>query len=243
MTIYLDYQSSKPVDPRIVEAMLPYFHEKFGNPSALHEIGDEATEVLEKCRQEIAGFINSEKDEILFTSGATESNNLALIGFALRNKAKGKHIIISEIEHISIHNITKLLQKMEFEVSKVPVDQYGRVSLKKIADRITDQTILVSVGYANNEVGTIQPIAEIGRLCRDKNIAFHTDAVAAEGLLPLDVKKDLIDLMTLSSNDIYGPKGLGVLYIRKGIKINPQIIVGGQERGLRSGTENIPAIV
>lgn len=243
MTIYLDYQSSKPVDPRVVEAMLPYFHEKFGNPSALHEIGDEATEVLEKCRQEIAGFINSEKDEILFTSGATESNNLALIGFALRNKAKGKHIIISEIEHISIHNIAKSLQKMEFEVSKVPVDQYGRVSLKKIADRITDQTILVSVGYANNEVGTIQPIAEIGRLCRDKNIAFHTDAVAAEGLLPLDVKKDSTDLMTLSSNDIYGPKGLGVLYIRKGIKINPQMIGGGQERGLRSGTENIPAIV
>lgn len=243
MTIYLDYQSSKPVDSRVVEAMLPYFHEKFGNPSALHEIGDEATEVLEKCRQEIAGFINSEKDEILFTSGATESNNLALIGFALRNKAKGKHIIISEIEHISIHNITKLLQRMEFTVSKVPVDQYGRVSLKKIADRITDQTILVSVGYANNEVGTIQPIAEISRLCREKNIAFHTDAVAAEGLLPLDVKKDSIDLMTLSSNDIYGPKGLGVLYIRKGIKINPQIIGGGQERGLRSGTENIPAIV
>jgi len=243
MTVYLDYQSSKPVDPRVVEAMLPYFHKKFGNPSALHEIGDEATEVLEKCRLKIAGLINSEKDEIIFTSGATESNNLSLIGFALRNKEKGKHIIISEIEHISIHNIAKLLQRMGFSVSKVPVDQYGRVSLKKIAERITNQTILVSIGYANNEVGTIQPIAEIGRLCREKNIVFHSDAVAAEGLLPLDVKKDSIDLLTLSSNDIYGPKGLGILYIRKGIKINPQIIGGGQEQGLRSGTENIPAIV
>ncbi|MEA3421447.1 MAG: aminotransferase class V-fold PLP-dependent enzyme, partial [Acidobacteriota bacterium] len=157
MTVYLDYQSSKPVDPRVVKAMLPYFHKKFGNPSALHEIGDEATEVLEKCRLKIAGLINSEKDEIIFTSGATESNNLSLIGFALRNKEKGKHIIISEIEHISIHNIAKLLQRMGFSVSKVPVDQYGRVSLKKIAERITDQTILVSIGYANNEVGTIQP--------------------------------------------------------------------------------------
>jgi len=243
MTVYLDYQSSKPVDPRVVETMLPYFHEKFGNPSALHETGDEATEVLEKSRKTIAGLINSEKDEILFTSGATESNNLGLIGFALRNKEKGRHIIISEIEHISIHNIAKFLQRMGFAVSKVPVDQYGRVSLEKIADRITDQTILISIGYANNEVGTIQKVAEIGSLCREKNIAFHSDAVAAEGFLPLDVKKDSIDLMTLSSNDIYGPKGLGVLYVRKGIKINPQIIGGGQERGLRSGTENIPAIV
>ena len=243
MTVYLDYQSSKPVDPRVVETMLPYFQEKFGNPSALHETGDEATEVLEKSRKTIAGLINSEKDEILFTSGATESNNLGLIGFVLRNKEKGKHIIISEIEHISIHNIAKFLQRMGFAVSKVPVDQYGRVSLEKIADRITDQTILISIGYANNEVGTIQKVAEIGSLCREKNIAFHSDAVAAEGFLPLDVKKDSIDLMTLSSNDIYGPKGLGVLYVRKGIKINPQIIGGGQERGLRSGTENIPAIV
>lgn len=243
MTVYLDYQSSKPVDPRVVETMLPYFYEKFGNPSVLHETGDEATEVLEKSRKTIAGLINSEKDEILFTSGATESNNLGLIGFALRNKEKGRHIIISEIEHISIHNIAKFLQRMGFAVSKVPVDQYGRVSLEKIADRITDQTILISIGYANNEVGTIQKVAEIGSLCREKNIAFHSDAVAAEGLLRLDVKKDSIDLMTLSSNDIYGPKGLGVLYVRKGVKINPQIIGGGQERGLRSGTENIPAIV
>ncbi|MEE8597030.1 MAG: cysteine desulfurase family protein [bacterium] len=243
MKKYLDYQSSKPVDPRVVEVMIPYFHDKVGNPSSLHKIGDDATKILEESRQTIAGFINAEKDDIIFTSGATESNNLGIIGFALRNKEKGNHIIISEIEHISIHNIAKYLGKFGFTVSKVPVDQYGRVSPKKIKERITDKTILISIGYANNEIGTIQPISEIGKLCRKENITFHSDAVAAEGLLPLDVKKDNIDLMTLSSNEIYGPNGIGVLYVRKGIRINPLIIGGGQERGLRSGTENIPGIV
>ncbi len=243
MKKYLDYQSSKPVDSRVVEVMIPYFHDKVGNPSSLHKIGDDATKILEESRQTIAGFINAEKDDIIFTSGATESNNLGIIGFALRNKEKGNHIIISEIEHISIHNIAKYLGKFGFTVSKVPVDQYGRVSPKKIKERITDKTILISIGYANNEVGTIQPISEIGKLCRKENITFHSDAVAAEGLLPLDVKKDNIDLMTLSSNEIYGPNGIGVLYVRKGIRINPLIIGGGQERGLRSGTENIPGIV
>jgi cysteine desulfurase len=241
--IYLDYQSSKPVDPRVMEAMLPYFQEKFGNPSSLHREGDEAGDILENCREDIARFVNAEKDEIVFTSGATESNNLAIIGFALRNKAKGNHIIISEIEHISIHNIAKYLEKNGFEISKIPVDQYGRVNLQKLRDRITDKTILVSIGYASNEIGTIQSISEIGKLCKEKGISFHSDALAAEGLLPLDVVKDNIDLMTLSSNDIYGPKGVGVLYVRKGIRVNPLMIGGGQERGLRSGTENIPAIV
>ena len=241
--IYLDYQSSKPVDPRVTETMLPYFQEKFGNPSSLHREGDEAGEVLENCREDITGFINAERDEILFTSGATESNNLAIIGFTLRNKAKGNHIVISEIEHISIHNIAKYLEKNGFEVSKIPVDQYGMVNLQKLRDRITEKTILVSIGYASNEIGTIQPISEIGKLCKEKGVAFHSDAVAAEGLVPLDVIKDNIDLMTLSSNDIYGPKGLGILYMKKGIRLNPLMIGGGQERGLRSGTENIPAIV
>jgi cysteine desulfurase len=201
MNKYLDYQSSKPVDPRVVKAIIPYLYDKFGNPSSLHKTGDDATEILEESRQTIAGFINADKDEIIFTSGATESNNLGIIGFALRNKEKGNHIIISEIEHISIHNIAKYLGKFGFTVSKVPVDQYGRVSLKKIKERITDKTILISI------------------------------------------KKDNIDLMTLSSNDIYGPKGIGILYVRKGIRINPLMIGGGQERGLRSGTENMPGIV
>ncbi len=243
MSIYLDYQSAKPLDPRVITAMKPYFYDKFGNPSSLHKVGDNATNVLNDARLAIANFIAAEKNEIIFTSGATESNNLALIGFALRNKNKGNHIIISEIEHISIHNIAKFLTKNGFTISKVPVDQFGKVSIEKIKERINDKTILISIGYANNEIGTIQPIGEIGELCRNKKIAFHSDAVPAEGLLPLDVNKDNLDLLTLSSNDIYGPKGIGALYMRKGIKLNPLIIGGGQEHGLRSGSENIPGIV
>jgi len=191
----------------------------------------------------IANFINSEKEEIIFTSGATESNNLAIIGYALRNRNKGNHIIISEIEHISIHNIAKYLEKNGFKVSKIPVDQYGKINIKKLDERITEETILISIGYANNEIGTIQSISEIGKLAKEKKIAFHSDAVSAEGLIKLDVKRDSVDLLTLSSNDIYGPMGVGVLYVRKGIRINPLIIGGGQERGIRSGTENIPGIV
>jgi len=243
MSIYLDYQSSKPVDPRVVKAMDPYFNKIYGNPSSLHSIGDKATDVLEKSRSKIAELIRAKPEEIIFTSGATESNNLALIGYALRNKNKGKHIIISEIEHISIHNTVKFLMKSGFSVSKVPVDHHGIIHIDKIKERIRDDTILISIGYASNEVGTIQPIKEIGSLCKEKELAFHTDAVAAEGLIPLDVIRDFIDLMTLSSNDIYGPKGLGVLYKGKGIKLTPQIIGGGQESGIRSGTEDLASIV
>lgn len=243
MDVYLDYQSSKPLDPRVVEAMLPYFHEKFGNPSSLHSVGDVATEILEESRGTIAGFIGAQPDEVIFTSGATESNNHALIGYALRNKDKGNHVIISEIEHISIHNIAKFLERNGFVVSKIPVDQYGRVAIEKIAERVNEKTILISVSYANDEIGTVQPISEIGKFCREKNITLHSDIVAAQGLLPVNVERDNIDLLSMSSNDLYGPKGLGVLYIRKGIRVNPLIIGGGQERGLRSGTENIPAIV
>ncbi|UCF06773.1 MAG: cysteine desulfurase [bacterium] len=242
MEVYLDYQSSKPVDPRVVEAMVPFFHENFGNPSSLHTEGDAATEALTHSRETIAGLIHADGDEIVFTSGATESNNLAIIGYALRNKKKGDHIIVSEVDHISVHNIAKYLEKNGFTVSKVPVDRYGRIHLQKLADRVTDRTILVSVCYASNEIGTVQPVAEIGAYCRERGIAFHTDAVAAEGLLSLDPAQDGIDLMTLSSNDIYGPKGLGVLFVRKGVRLSPLVIGGGQERGLRSGTENIPAI-
>jgi cysteine desulfurase len=242
MNIYLDYQSSKPVDPRVVEAMLPYFHEKFGNPSSLHTVGDTATEILEESRKTIAGFIGAKTDEIVFTSGATESNNHALIGYAFRNRNRGNHIIISEIEHISVHNIAKYLERNGFVVSKIPVDQFGRVSIEKLAERVNEKTILVSIGYASDEIGTVQPISGIGQFCREKGITFHSDIVAAQGLLPIDVEKENIDLLSMSSNDLYGPKGLGVLYIRADVRINPLIIGGGQERGLRSGTENIPAI-
>ncbi len=242
-TVYLDYHSAKPTDPRVVEAMLPYFTEHFGNPSSLHHVGDVATEALEESRRAIARFINADPDEIVFTSGATESNNMALIGYAMRNKRKGNHIIISEVEHISIINIAKYLMAQGFEVSRVPVDQYGRVRISKLERRIRDDTILISIGYANNEIGTIQPVEEIGKLAAEHGIAFHTDAVAAEGLVDIDVRRDGINLMSLSSNDVYGPKGLGVLYMQKRYRVNPIIIGGGQERGLRSGSENVAAIV
>jgi cysteine desulfurase len=241
--VYLDYQSAKPVDPRVVEGMLPYFNEKYGNPSALHSIGDEGTEALEESRTKIAQFINADEDEIIFTSGATEAINMGIIGYALRNQKKGNHIIISEVEHISIHNIAKHLERSGFEVSRVPVDQYGQVNIRKLEQRITDKTILISVGYASNEIGTIQPIREIGKLAEERGIAFHSDAVAAEGLIPIDVKRDGVHLMALSSNDLYGPKGVGVLYMRKKYRVNPIIIGGGQEQGLRSGSEDVPGIV
>nr|MDO8109177.1 cysteine desulfurase family protein [Candidatus Sigynarchaeota archaeon] len=242
---YLDYQSAKPVDPEVIEAMKPYMLEKFGNASSLHEVGDWSTEALEASRKTIGNFINAKDpgEEIIFTSGATESNNLALIGYATRTKQKGKHVIISEVEHISIHNIAKYLQKNGFDVSKVPVDFNGTVSLDKLKERIKPGTILISIQYANNEIGTIQPIAEIGKLAREKGIIFHVDAVAAEGQVPIDVQKENIDMLTLSSNDIYGPRGVGVLYVRKGVLLSPIIIGGGQERGLRSGTEDVAGIV
>jgi cysteine desulfurase len=240
--IYLDYQTAKPVDPRVIDAITPFFHENFGNPSTLHKIGDNATEALEESRKSIAEYINALSDEIVFTSGATESINMAIIGYALRNKKKGNHIVISEVEHISIHNIAKYLERNGFRVSKVPVDKYGMVHLDKLERRLTNETILISIGYANNEIGTIQPIKQIGKLARERGIAFHTDAVAAEGLVHLDVERDNIDLMSLSSNDLYGPRGAGVLYMRRGNRVNPIIIGGGQERGLRSGTENVAAI-
>jgi cysteine desulfurase len=243
MAAYLDYQSSKPVDPRVIDAMVPYLTTGFGNPSSLHTTGQDALKALEESREAIAGFINADPKEIIFTSGATESNNLALVGFALRNKDRGNQIIISETEHISIHNIAKYLTKAGLAVTKVPVDENGKVSVGEIASSITGETILVSVGYASSEIGTVQAIAEIGEICREREIAFHSDAVAAEGLLPLDVKRDKLSLLSLSSNDIYGPKGLGVLYRKKGVKLIPQVIGGGQESGLRSGTENIPGIV
>lgn len=242
--MYLDYQSAKPVDPEVIAAMTPYTVEKFGNASSLHEVGDWSTEALDSSRRMIAHFVNArEPEEIIFTSGATEANNLAIIGYALRNKQKGKHVIISEVEHISILNIAKYLRKNGFEVSTVPVDFTGTVRLDKLEERIRPDTILISIQHANNEIGTIQPVMSIGNIARENNLAFHVDAVASEGQIPIDVQRDFIDMLTLSSNDIYGPRGVGALYVRKGFLLNPLIIGGGQERGLRSGTEDVAAIV
>jgi len=242
--VYLDYQSAKPVDPEVIAAMNPYMIEKYGNASSLHEVGDWSTEALDISRLIIANFVNArEPEEIIFTSGATEANNLAIIGYALRNRQKGNHLIISEVEHISIHNIAKYLRKNGFEVSIVPVDYTGTVRLDKLEERIRPDTILISIQHASNEIGTIQPIMSIGKIARERKIVFHVDAVASEGQIPIDVQRDFIDMLTLSSNDIYGPRGVGALYVRKGILLNPLIIGGGQERGLRSGTEDVAAIV
>jgi len=241
--VYADYQSAKPVDARVVQAMLPYFTERFGNPSSLHAVGDQATAALEEARARVAAFFGAQPEEIIFTSGGTEANNLAIIGYALRNRRKGNHIIITEAEHISVLNIAKYLEKNGFTVTRLPIDLYGRVSLKKLRSRITDETILVSVGWASNEIGTVQPIAEIAALLEGTGIALHSDAVAAEGLLPIDTSAVPVALLSLSSNDLYGPRGVGALYVRKGVQIAPVLLGGGQERGLRSGSEDVAAIV
>jgi len=239
---YIDYQSAKPTDPRVVEAMLPFFTERFGNPAALHEVGDEAERALEESRAKVAGFIGAQRDEVLFTSGATESANLALIGYANRNKRSGDHVVISEVEHISQHNIAKYLEKAGFRVSKVPPDQFGRINPDKLRSRIGDDTILVSVGWASNEIGTVQPIGQIAEMLDGTGVVLHVDAVAAEGQLPIDMSAVPVDLLTLSSNDIYGPPGVGALFVRSGVRLAAVAFGGGQERGLRSGTENLPGI-
>jgi cysteine desulfurase len=233
-----------PLDSRVFEAMKPYFMEYYGNPSSSHSSGNIAKEALAASREKVAQLVAAENSrEIIFTSGGTESNNLAIKGVAYRNQEKGNHIITTAIEHISVINICKFLQKQGFEVTYVPVDKQGVVDLEKVESAIKDKTILISVMYANGEIGTIQPIREIGKLAQENSIIFHVDAVAAAGKVPINVKEENIDLLSISSNDMYGPKGVGALYIKKGTKILPIIQGGGQETGLRSGTENVPGIV
>jgi cysteine desulfurase len=242
--VYMDHGAGMPLDSKVFEAMKQYFFENYGNPSSSHSFGNTAKTALASSREKVADLVAAEKtQEVIFTSGGTESNNLAIKGVALRNKGKGKHIITTAIEHISVINICKYLQKQGFEITYVPVDKQGIVNLEKLKDAVNDKTILISVQYANGEIGTIQPIREIGTIARENNIAFHVDAVAAAGQVPINVEEEKIDLLSLSSNDLYGPKGVGALYIKMGTKIQPVIQGGGQERGLRSGTENIPGIV
>ena len=244
MSIYLDNQAAKPVDARVIAEMTQYFNENFANPASLHCDGDVATDILEKSREKVANFVNApNSSDILFTSGATESNNLGVIGAARRLKKKGNHIIISEIEHISILNIGKYLEREGFRVSRVGVDRFGKIRLDKLERLITDETILISISTASNEVGTLQPTAEISKIAQEKGVLFHTDAVSSESVIPIDVQEVPIDLITLSSNDIYGPRGVGALYLKKGVRVNPMMIGGGQERGMRSGSENVPGIV
>ena len=239
--IYLDNAASTPVHEKVIEEMIPYFKEHYGNPSSIHKHGRLASIAVQNARKRIASLINAESNEILITSGGTESNNTALYGIAHRNK--GKHIITSSIEHDAILEPCKRLEEEGFQITYLPVDKYGLVNPQDVEKEISPDTCLVSIMFANNEVGTIQPIAEIGKITQEKKIIFHTDAIQAVGKTPINVKELDIDLLSISSHKINGPKGVGVLYVRKDVKIDPLILGGGQENGLRSGTENVASIV
>lgn len=239
--IYLDNAASTQVHEKVVDEMLPYFKEQFGNPSSIHKYGRLASMAVQNARKRIAALVNAEPKEILLTSGGTESNNTALYGIA--HRSKGKHVITSSIEHDAILEPCKLLEKDGFQVTHLPVDKHGLVSLDNVKSAISPDTCLISIMFANNEVGTIQPIKEICKLAHEKNIPMHTDAVQAIGKTPIDVKDLGVDLLSISSHKINGPKGVGALYIKNGTKLDPLILGGGQENGLRSGTENVPNIV
>ncbi len=247
--IYLDYAATTPVDPRVVKVMQEFLYpsghrpENFGNTMSLHSFGQEAKFALDQSRQVLASLINADPNEIIFTGSATESNNLALKGIAFANKSKGNHVIISSIEHPCIMESAKWLAKNGFEITKLPVNKFGLVNPEDVKKSITPKTILVSIMHASNEIGTIEPVSEIGKICREKGVYFHTDAVQSFGKIPIDVKKMNIDLLTASSHKMYGPKGVALFYIRGGVKIEPILHGGGQENGLRSSTVNVPAIV
>lgn len=241
--IYLDYAATTPVDKRVLKAMLPFFSEKFGNPASAHNFGQEAKQALDMARMVVAKDLGAEPKEIVFTSSATESNNLALKGVALANKEKGKHIIISLIEHDCVLNSANWLEKQGFEITRLNVDEHGLIDLEELKSAIRQETILVSIMHANNEIGAIQPIKEIGQICKERNIIFHTDAAQSFGKIPINVNEMNIDLLTASSHKMYGPKGVACLYIRTGIEIEPIIHGGGQEIGLRSSTVNVAGIV
>jgi cysteine desulfurase len=241
--IYLDHASSMPADPRVLEFATPYLTKKMGNPSSLHSTSLIAKEAIEDARKKIAEFISAENEKsIIFTGSATEANNLAIRGTALRNIAQGKTVVASAIEHISVLNSMKSLQKNGFTFNIIPVDSIGIIDLGKLESLLTKDSVVTSIMYANNEIGTIEPIKKISEIVHERGMYLHVDATAAAGHIPLDVQNDGIDLLTLSSNDLYGPQGAGALYIKPGVKLQPVIIGGGQERGLRSGTENIFAI-
>jgi len=241
--IYLDHISSRPIDPGVLEFAKRFLEHDYGNPSSLHSFGLEAKRALEEARAKVAELINGENDKtIIFTGSATEANNLAIKGVALRNIGKGKEVAASAIEHISVINSMKELQKNGFTLNLMPVDSNGIVDLKKLDEVITKSTTVTSIMYANNEIGTIEPIREISKIVHEKGLYLHVDATAAAGFIKIDVQADGIDLLTLSSNDLYGPQGAGALYIKPGIKLQPLLLGGGQERGFRSGTENIFAI-
>ncbi len=242
--VYLDHGATTMVDPLVVEEMLPFFTQRYGNPSSLHEFGTEAKNALDKARERVMRLINAGLEkELVFTSGGTEADNIAIQGAAFGNMSKGKHIITSVIEHPAVKNTCKHLEKNGFEVTWLPVDQHGLIDMYELAEAIREDTTLISLMFANNEIGTVQDIFAIGALARERGVLFHTDAVQAVGKVEIDVNKLNIDLLSLSAHKMHGPKGIGALYVRKDTKLKPIIFGGGHEWGLRSSTENVPGIV
>jgi cysteine desulfurase len=240
---YLDHIAATPLRPEVLEAMLPFFRESYGNPQSLHSAGQEALQAVDEARAKVAGLIGAASEEIIFTAAGSESNNLALKGMALANQARGKRIVVSAIEHASVLNPAKALEKLGFTTVFVPVDRFGRIDPGDVRKALTKDTVLVSIMTANSEVGTIEPVAEIARICRENGVLVHTDAVAAAGTVPVDVKALGVDALSLAADQFYGPKGAAALFVRKGVRVLPLIDGGVQEGGRRGGTENVPAIV
>ncbi|GER94512.1 cysteine desulfurase NifS [hot springs metagenome] len=240
---YFDHVATNPLHPEVLSAMMPYFKEEFGNPLSVYDLGVRAREAIENARTSVASLINAKPSTIVFTASGAEANNFALRGIALAKQNQGKHIIVSKVEHHSILNSARFLEKSGFAVTYLPVDKYGLVDPDVVKDSITKETILISVAHASSEIGSIEPIKEIASITKEKNIIFHTDAVASTGNIPIDVKELGVDLLSMAAHQFYGPKGAGALYIREGLRIVPLIYGGIQEGGRRAGTENVPAIV
>ncbi|RXT14767.1 cysteine desulfurase family protein [Ammoniphilus sp. CFH 90114] len=241
--IYLDHAASTPVHPDVVEAMLPYFSQAYGNPSSIHQFGRMVKTALDRARSTIAASLHAEPGQLVFTSGGTEADNMALFGVAMANREKGNHIITSSIEHHAVLHTCEQLEKLGFEITYLPVDEQGQIRIQDLQRAMKETTILVSIMYGNNEVGSLQPIHEIGQITREAGVYFHTDAVQAFGIIPLDMRVLPVDLLSISAHKINGPKGIGALYLAPNVKISPQIFGGAQEKKRRAGTENVPAIV
>ncbi|MCG8539984.1 MAG: cysteine desulfurase NifS [Clostridia bacterium] len=241
--IYLDYSATTPIKKEVLDEMMPYFSELYGNPSSIYSFGREAKKALDFARDRIAKAIGATSKEIFFTGGGSEADNWAIKGIAYANRQKGNHIITTKTEHHAVLHVCQYLEKNGFEVTYLDVDEYGIIDLNQLREAITDKTILITIMFVNNEIGTIQPIKEIGKVAKERGIYFHTDAVQALGNVSIDVKELGVDLMNFSSHKIYGPKGVGAIYIKKGVKLHPLIHGGAQERKRRAGTENVSAIV